>query len=241
MNIQKLFFNLFLKKNNSISADISTWPEEWKTIFYKSYRRSKKVTFLEEDLAPQITKSTLNQLLEERKSGTNFKKGIHLKEFFTLCTIASCQKKDSTSRPYPSAGGLYPLELYYINNDTSDMLFDTGLYHFSQVKKELSLVKKIAIQSLSKSIGSVQPWVENASGIIIVTYTRERNMDKYEWFGVRSAYIETGALLQTISLVGATLEIQSRHLGYTNNEVLDALLEIDSYSELSIAVMAIGK
>lgn len=241
MNIQKLFFNLFLKKNNSISADISTWPEEWKTIFHKSYQRSKKITLSEKDLEIYVKKSVITHVIKERKSAIHFKKGLRMDEFLALCILASGQKKDSTSRPYPSAGGLYPLELYYINNDTSDMLFDTGLYHFSQVKKELSLVKKIAIQSLSKSIGSVQPWVENASGIIIVTYTRERNMDKYEWFGVRSAYIETGALLQTISLVGATLEIQSRHLGYTNNEVLDALLEIDSYSELSIAVMAIGK
>ncbi len=241
MNIDKKLFDTFLKGKNFVGDD-STWPESWKTINHKEYRRPLASIASNTFPYPENIFKNLDilTLLSTRRSLLSMQPGVTQAEIIAILHHATSEKKEYISRPYASGGALYPVEIYYLNNYTGDD-FHVGLYHYSPVSKEFSYIKKINIESIGETIGCSQEWVNTTSGVFILSYCPEKNMHKYGWFGVRAALIECGEISQNIQLLAEACDVRARMIGYGDQERIDELLEIDGYSELSLALIGIGK
>lgn len=238
MKINKKLFDIFLKDKN-IVGDEKTWPESWKTINHKEYTRSifsKKSNHKEE----VFTEKNILNLLGTRRSRTPLYTGVRLEEILQILHHGTSEKESEESRPYASGGALYPIEIYFINSFSSEN-FPTGLYHYSPVSRMFTCIKQCNTSPLTKIIGCGQNWIDNVSGIFVLTYHPEKNMHKYGWFGARAAFIEAGQISQNIQLLSEGLDLRARMIGYGTQEIVDDFLEIDGYSELSVAFIGIGK
>ncbi len=140
--------DVFHKRTNNRTLKIgdnpNDWPESWKKIYFKTYPRFKKVHC---DLA---NSDEINRLLRNRRSIRKYTdKPISFKDvsylLYSSCgLIHSDGNYDNTRRPYPSAGGRYPLEVYPIINNVGGL--KKGLYH---LLRKHYLMLKIQIGQLT--------------------------------------------------------------------------------------------
>ncbi len=238
---QALFDEIFRGKHDFPDNE-SLWPEHWKKTHYKVYERSLSFPYDKAFGSIFDNNTSLPHLLERRHSlslhENNMTHTLSRNILHALCYF-TCGVKENNGRSYPSAGALYPIEVYFFNAIESDD-FARGLYHFSQVTHELTLIKKDNESTVREILGTEQVFVDSLTGVFIYTYTPARNGDKYGWFGARSAFLEVGAIGQNIDILAQSIGHATRYIGFTGNKKTDSYLEIDGYNELSVIALGIA-
>ncbi len=245
MNIAKIYHKLTKTKYElEMGMDRpDSWPEEWKTVYFKEYLRMPKV-FLPK---PKNLDFSLGKAIMERKSERDFNgEPINLGDLsqllFYSAGIIEKKKNDwnKTRRAYPSGGARFPLETYLIilrgNKELSE-----GLYHYN-IKEHLleELLKK---EGLTKEISSIiwQDMIFSVSAIFIVSAVFERNMMKYKERGYRYILFEAGHLGQNIYLVSTALGLKCCAIGGFDDDKFNELLDINGEDEAVLYAFAIGK
>ncbi len=236
-------FNTFFKHKNSVPLDEKAWPASWKKIIIKSYEKCEKFKLSDEDTllnTLRVSEIKLTDTLKKRTSGFNISRDLDIESVLFLLQEAVGQRDTDTRRISPSAGALYPNDVYFVSTGTASNI-KPGIYHFNASKNELSLFKKVfPEETLEALTGSSQPFVLTAKHALLFTYTPKRNVEKYGWFGVRAALIEIGSMVQSISLVAAAMNIAVRAYGYADDETVDETLGIDGINEIYVLGMTIG-
>jgi SagB-type dehydrogenase family enzyme len=148
--------------------------------------------------------------------------------------------KQHLSRPIPSGGGLYPLELYLIVRQVETL--DPGLYHYSPLLHALEQLKPIELSSnVISQLFMNQPYLGNASAIVLIAAVLERNMHKYAERGYRYILLEAGHAAQNICLAAAGLSLGALPLGGFFDGYMAELIEIDLEQEILIYGVALGR
>lgn len=121
--------------------------------------------------------------------------------------VNSFSPGDSGSRPYPSAGGLYPVEpLVFIFKDKVNQFEDaiSGCYHFRAISKKLQLIKTLDMNHFYKKMlhGFVGNNPEHWPNFCIL-YTAHlgKAIFKYRYRGYRHALMEAGSMYQQATLM----------------------------------------
>lgn len=140
----------------------------------------------------------------------------------------------------PSAGGLYPLEIYVLLFSSH---IDSGLYHYNVKNNGLSLIKK---ENYLKKIGTMvhtEPYVnvKNSCGVIFVTSVIERQMIKYGERSYRFMLQEVGHVSQMISLNCERIGLGSCITGGYLDDEINKLIGIDGVFENVQNIIFIGK
>ncbi len=143
-------------------------------------------------------------------------------------------------RHVPSAGGLYPLELYVIILNGA---IRKGLYHYSSLKNSISLLKEGDFQAFLGDFSGAKPWVDidSASCVVLTTSVFERQMIKYGERAYRFILMETGFVAQNMSLICQHLGLGSCMLGFYHDDKINELLDINGVGETIQNVLVIGK
>ncbi|TGE21374.1 SagB/ThcOx family dehydrogenase [Hymenobacter aquaticus] len=130
-------------------------------------------------------------------------------------------------RSVASAGGLYPLELYYVSLRTTGLA--PGVYHYQPAHSgRLVLVSDFASdQAFAQAVAEAFLTAEkndmeydNAAGYLVIGAVLQRTCFKYVDRGVRFCLLEAGALLHAVYLASAATGIGCCAMGsYVDNEV----------------------
>jgi SagB-type dehydrogenase family enzyme len=142
-------------------------------------------------------------------------------------------------RVIPSAGALYPLEIYFYSNHVEGLA--AGLYHYNPSLDSLRLLRE---GSLTTEISSalVDPMLAyDASVILFVTAMFERATFKYGERGYRFVLLEAGHLTQNVNLAVNALRLGCLNVGGYFDRELDDLLGLDGVSHSTIYLTAIGE
>jgi SagB-type dehydrogenase family enzyme len=140
-------------------------------------------------------------------------------------------------RTVPSAGALYPLELYAHVRAVTGV--EAGLYHFQASAGLLQRVRPLADEELARAF--VQPEVIGAAAaVILITAVFGRTTFKYGERGYRFALIEAGHVAQNIDLIASALQLPVANLGGFFDRELEALLDIDGVEQSLVYAVAIG-
>ncbi len=121
-------------------------------------------------------------------------------------------------RAIPSAGALYPLDLYVLTGGNGVSGLEDGLYHFHPQGHRLSRVKAgdwrrdLAQASLSQS------WMARAPVMLLITGEYERCSRKYRQRGIRYTHIEAGHMGQNIFLQAEALGLGAGIVGAFDNQ-----------------------
>jgi SagB-type dehydrogenase family enzyme len=125
-------------------------------------------------------------------------------------------------RTAPSAGALYPLELYAVVGHVIGL--PTGFYRYRCMEHALELKSARDLRpALYRAALSQRP-VERAPVTFVITAVYGRMTTKYGSRGVRYTDMEAGHAAQNLSLQAAALDLKSVVIGaFQDNEVKQAV------------------
>lgn len=142
-------------------------------------------------------------------------------------------------RAVPSAGGLYPLEVYVVCNRVESLL--PGIYHFNVCAHALEpLPQSCTIAELLPDLMH-QSFLEPASALCVLTAVLPRTLRKYGARGYRYVLIEAGHAAQNICLRAVELGLSSLCVGGFTDHRLNRRLEADGSSEAALYAVALGR
>lgn len=230
-------------------------PEEWSTIYYKTYPHLPKIDLNKESLPPTANFFTL---IKSRRSRRNFSSQSVTKKELSLLLRYSCGITDATEkrRAQPSGGARYPIEVYPIifrsGNPSTDPDgtvgadgLKSGLYHYNVKDHQLDVLwqrefDEDDIRRLSATDETFQ-YLKDAAAIIVMTSVFWRNQNKYGERGYRIILQESGHIGQNIYLVAEAIGLKCFALSGTWDENLEKLIDIDGITESVVYGLAIGK
>lgn len=222
-------------------ADVSQWPEAWKTIFYKTYellplhKLSRRVPEHDPGLFVSIT---------QRKSERNFTPTPLTKEELSTLLLYSCgeirQGESSTKRAQPSGGPRYPVEAYVLVF-RSDGDLPAGIYHYSIRDHTLECISAREFMKTEIKELFVDSWVQDTAAAIVLTGVFSRTKMKYGQRGYRYALLEAGHIGQNVYLVSQALGLGCCGMGGSYDATLEKLLDIDGEYESVLYTLAVGK
>ncbi len=129
---------------------------------------------------------------------------------------------DWGGRTAPSAGALYPLELYLVAGAVSEL--PAGLYRFQPRTNELMGEKPSDLRTALAASARGQGWIATAPAIVIVTAVEQRTAAKYGRRAARYVQIEAGHAAQNVALQAVALGLGCTPVGAFDDEHLHSLL-----------------
>ncbi|MBD2360140.1 SagB/ThcOx family dehydrogenase [Anabaena minutissima FACHB-250] len=141
-------------------------------------------------------------------------------------------------RSAPSAGGLYPAEVYVVSRGTP--LLPPGLYNYQCRTHSLTHYWENDMWQALQEACFWHPALENTQLAIIVTAVFYRSAWRYEDRAYRRICLDTGHLLGNIELAGAITDYRPHLIGGFIDEAVNNLLYIDPLQEGAIAVLPLA-
>jgi len=141
-------------------------------------------------------------------------------------------------RAAPSAGGLYPAELYLISAGTP--LLSAGIYNY-QVRTH-SLIhfwQDNNVWSGLEQACFAHPALQNTRMAIAITAVFHRSAWRYQDRAYRRIFLDTGHLLGNIDLASAIEDYQVSLIGGFADESVNELLFLDKQVEGAIAILPV--
>jgi SagB-type dehydrogenase family enzyme len=171
--------------------------------------------------------NSLEQLLKKRRSVREFRDdALNLQQLGQLMWAAQGITHGEGLRTAPSAGALYPLELYVAAGKVEGLA--AGLYHYySGEHRLINTTSGDLRKSLSRS-ALQQPWVQHAPMVIVIAAKYSRTTRKYGDRGIRYVHIEAGSVAQNIYLQAQTLGLGTVIVGAFDDEAVASALHLPS-------------
>jgi SagB-type dehydrogenase family enzyme len=205
---------------------------------YKTYPDAKVIKLPK----PKHKGIILEEAIKKRRSQRNYSnKAVTLNQLSQLVFAAQGATGKSFGtllRTAPSAGALYPFEVYLIVNKVDDL--PRGIYHYSAQKHALELLKSGDFRSSITKAALDQDMLGDSSVAFVLTSVFDRLRHKYGERGYRYAYMEAGHISQNIYLQATSLGLGSVAVGAFLDEKINKLIGIDGHNEAAIYVHAVG-
>ena len=182
---------------------------------------------------------SIEETLVKRRSVRDYtREPLTLTEVSQLLWAAQGTTSDGIYRAAPSAGALYPLEVYMIVGNVKDLA--AGVYQYKPKGHELVMILEGDMRSRLTNAALGQSPVGNAAIDIVLTSVYGRITRKYGDRGVRYALIEIGHVGQNICLQATAMDLGSVCIGAFYDEQVRALLKLPE-EEAPLYIIPIGK
>jgi SagB-type dehydrogenase family enzyme len=191
---------------------------------------------------PEITisgKPFLQQLLQQRRSVRDFHHvSLGLSDIGQLLWAAQGITHPQGFRTAPSAGALYPLELYVVAGQVKNL--PLGIYHYDPNHHRLI---KVGSGDRRKELARAawrRPWLSDAATVVVFAAVYERTTLKYGKRGARYVHIETGHATQNLFLQAESLGLDTVIVGAFDDDEVKAVLQLPDEVQ-PLILMPVGK
>ncbi len=174
--------------------------------------------------APDLAgRKTLEQAIARRRSIRDFAPGaLNPAELGQLLWAAQGLSDPAGLRTAPSAGALYPLELYAIVGASPDL--PAGLYHYLPRRHRIELVAPGDFRGGFAAAALGQDWTAAAGLVLIVAAAFARTTAKYGERGRRYVAIEAGHVAQNVYLQAVALGLGATEVGAFGDDAVARLV-----------------
>lgn len=214
MRIAVLFFIISI-----IFSPIDMWGEDMKMIELPKPRTKGDIS--------------VEEAIEKRRSVRSYSsKEVSLEDMSQL--LWACQgitDKGRGLRASPSAGALYPLEIYVVKKD--------GVYHYIPDAHKLEVISNKDIRKDLALTAYGQGFIAEASLNIVICAVYERVTSKYGEPGVAWTHIEVGHAAQNIFLQSVALGLDSAPIGAFSDAEVSKILNLP-YGVKPLYILPIG-
>jgi SagB-type dehydrogenase family enzyme len=143
---------------------------------------------------------------------------------FGVKGIKKIENLSSYDRPAPSAGGLYPLELYVATQSVRSI--SDGVYHYLPVSHQLETISIGAVHSALPDLTIGQDMIGETNVVVVIAAVFYRTMWKYGQRGYRYVWLDAGHLAQNIYLIATAMRLGAVSIGGFFDSELHALLHL---------------
>ncbi len=186
---------------------------------------------------------TVQQALRARRSRRDYSgNALGLPEISALLFAAQGITKEDSSwrfRTAPSAGALYPFDIYLFAHDISQL--DPGIYLYNVRSHELAQHREGDFRRSLSEACLFQRMVSQASLVIVMAAVFARTTKKYGDRGYRYVYIEAGCISQNIYLAAESMGLGTVAVGAFFDDRLNTLIGLDGAREAAVLVQPVGK
>ncbi|MBW4690508.1 MAG: SagB/ThcOx family dehydrogenase [Lyngbya sp. HA4199-MV5] len=141
-------------------------------------------------------------------------------------------------RAAPSAGGLYPAELYLISRGTP--LLPAGLYNYQAYTHSLIHFWESDVWTKLQAACYWHPVLENTQLALVTTAVFRRSAWRYHDRAYRRICLDTGHLLGNLELACALTDYRPHLIGGFIDDAMQQLLYLDAEQEGAIAILPIA-
>jgi SagB-type dehydrogenase family enzyme len=142
------------------------------------------------------------------------------------------------ARSVPSAGGLYPLELYVLCHSVEPLA--DGLYHYHVLDHALEPLRLNVDPIEVSEFLLAQPFLQNANAIVFLSAVFERTLHKYGARGYRYILFEAGHLAQNLCLLATERSLGTLCVGGFMDAKTNRFIGLDGVEEAAIYCVGIG-
>jgi SagB-type dehydrogenase family enzyme len=187
----------------------------------------------------QDSDTSIEEALRRRRSVRTYKDNpLTLAEVSQLLWAAQGITRTTGFRTAPSAGALYPLEIYIAAGNVEDL--PAGIYHYKPHEHELVRVLKGDRRTELCNAALGQTSVKNAPAVIVFSAVYGRTTVKYGDRGIQYVHIEAGHAAQNVFLQAVSLNLGAVVIGAFNDEAVKDVLKM-SRRDYPLYIMPVGK
>lgn len=182
---------------------------------------------------------SVEQALSQRRSIRNYQEEpLEVAEVSQLLWAAQGVTGPRGLRSAPSAGAIYPLELYLVVGNVESL--QPGLYHYDPANHGLDLVTTGDCRAALAAAALGQPWVTGAAAILLMASVPQRMARKYRERGTRYVHLEAGHIAQNVYLQAESLGLGTVAVGAFRGENVKAVLRLRDEEE-PLYLMPVGR
>ena len=182
---------------------------------------------------------SLEESLVKRRSVRDYTgESLALEEVSQLLWAAQGTTANWGGRTAPSAGALYPLEVYVIVGDVRNLA--AGVYRYDPNGHELAMAAAGDIRAELASAALGQTSVKDGAIDLVFTAVYQRTTRKYGDRGVRYVHMEAGHAAQNICLQATAMGLGAVTIGAFHDERVSRLMNLPRDEE-PLYVIPVGK
>lgn len=182
---------------------------------------------------------SVEEALHKRRSVRDFaQKPLTLGEVSQLLWSAQGITDREGLRTAPSAGALYPLEVFIVVGNVEDL--PEGVYRYISPKHEL---RRMGEKDQRKALGRAALWqscIADGAAVIVFAAVYERTTRKYGQRGVRYVHLEAGHAAQNVYLQAQSLDLATVVVGAFKDDKVRDVLGL-SEEEQPLYLMPVGR
>jgi len=189
--------------------------------------------------SPSVTgKHSLESLLQQRRSVREYPDlALTLAQVGQMLWAAQGITHGDGYRTAPSAGALYPLELYIVAGHVTGL--SKGIYHYQPTGHTLIKIVDGDVRAQLADAALSQSSIEQAAAVIVFTAVYARTERKYGERAERYVHIEVGHAAENLFLQAESLGLATVVVGAFHDEAVSKVLHLpDDHAPLLL--MPIG-
>jgi len=142
-------------------------------------------------------------------------------------------------RAAPSAGALYPIEIYPVVHNVSGLA--SGLYHYAVQEHALESLRLGDFRGQVTQAGLYQRFLDQAGVCFLLSALFQRSRWKYRERAYRYVMLEAGHIGQNIYLAATSMGLGACAVGAFYDEQYNQLLGLNSEEEAVVYVISVGE
>ena len=185
------------------------------------------------------SETSIEKMLAERRSIRDYPDtALQLAEIGQLLWAAQGITHPQGFRTAPSAGALYPLELFVVAGRVEDLA--KGIYHYNSKHHQLVKTSDDDVRSALAQAAMSQAWVKDNAAVIVFAADYDRTTRKYGKRGIRYVHMEVGHAAENLFLQSGSLGLATVVVGAFNDAKVARILQLPSKLE-PLLLMPIGR
>jgi SagB-type dehydrogenase family enzyme len=167
---------------------------------------------------------SLEETLTRRRSVRNYTdKELTWEQIGQLLWAGQGVTRDWGARTAPSAGALYPLEVYVATAN--------GLYHYRPEGHTVTAAPQVGLRQELWKVGLKQDWIRDAPAVFVIAAVYERTSTKYGRRAERYVHLEAGHVAENLLLQAVALGLGGVPIGAFYDEKVQAVLGLPQDQE----------
>jgi len=190
--------------------------------------------------APQRSGAvSVEETLLKRRSIRQYKnQPLSLAEVAQLLWAAQGVTDPTGFRTAPSAGALYPLELYVVVGDVQDL--GPGVYRYQPDEHQLVKIMEGDKRAELAEAALGQGFVGEGAIVIVFTAVYERTTGKYGDRGIQYVHMEVGHAAQNLCLQATAMDLGAVTVGAFYDEEVAQVLDLPG-DEQPLYILPVGR
>jgi len=181
---------------------------------------------------------SVEQAIRQRRSLREFGGSLSLAEVSQLLWAAQGETHADGYRAAPSAGALYPLELYLVAGAVEGL--SVGVYHYRSSSHELVRHASTDVRKELASAAHNQSWLATAPMVLVFTGVYKRTVQKYGERGLRYVHMDAGHAAQNVYLQAEARGLGTVIMGAFDDARVQSVLNLpDDHQPLGL--MPVGR